>query len=124
MHPQNFFADMNDHLLQPPYSPLPRWSQYSPFLHNALLAVALIWADEPELRDPAVRVQFGRRADDFLRVELSRPLLATVQGLSVKSSYHSIDGDPTAGWAYFGMADRIARTCKLSFSEISLSNMY
>lgn len=59
-----------------------------------------------------MRVQFGKRAEDFLKVELSRPLLATVQGLSVKSSYHSIDGDPTAGWAYFGMADRIAQTCK------------
>jgi hypothetical protein len=112
VHPRNFYTDMHDHLVHPPYSPLPRWSQYSPFLHNIILAVALIWADEPELRTPAVRVQFGKRADEFLKVELSRPLLATCQGLSVKSSYHSIDGDPTAGWAYFGMADRVAQTCQ------------
>jgi hypothetical protein len=94
----------------PPNTPLPRFTHYSPFLHNIILAMALRWADDPALNTPRNRMTLAAAAEMHLSRELPRPTLATVQGLAFKSSYHSTLGDHTGGWAYFGMADRAAQS--------------
>lgn len=111
VHPHLFFLDLQLALTLPADQPLPRYSLYSPFLHNIVLAIALKWADEPKLRTDEVRGMFARQADRYLVGELARPVLATVQGLAVKSSYHSTEGDHTTGWAYFGMGERLSHSC-------------
>lgn len=60
-----------------------------------------------------MKAVFADRADEHLKAELKRPVPATVQGLAVKSSYLSTAGNHTAGWAYFGMGERIAHTREL-----------
>lgn len=101
-----FHQDMIRTVMLPPHTPLARFTHYSPFLHNIMLAIALMWADEEDLRETSTRAVFANKAESYLAVEIARPTLATVQGLALKSSYHSTLGDHTGGWAYFGMADR------------------
>ncbi len=95
-----------------PTAILPRTSHYSPLLHNIILAIALIFADEDFLRAPETRAIFAQEAQNHLEAELRRPTLATVIGLALKSSYHSTMGDHTTGWTYYGLADRAAQSCE------------
>lgn len=113
--PQLFMQDMIRAVMLPPNTPPARFSHYSPFLHNIILAIALMWADEEHLCNADTRSLFAEHAEKFLSVELARPTLATVQGLALKSSLHSTLGDHTSGWAYFGMAERVclSRECIL-----------
>lgn len=104
--PDLFHQDMIRTVMLPPNTPLARFTHYSPFLHNILLSIALMWSDDERLRQTSTRAIFAQKAELYLSVEIARPTLATVQGLALKSSYHSTLGDHTGGWAYFGMADR------------------
>ena len=106
--PDLFHQDMIRTVMLPPHTPLARFTHYSPFLHNIILAIALMWSDDEFLRQTSTRAVFAQKAETYLSVEIARPTLATVQGLALKSSYHSTLGDHTGGWAYFGMADRAA----------------
>lgn len=99
----------------PVNTPLPRFTHYSPFLHNIILAMVLRWSDDDALNTARNRMTFAAAAEMYMSKELSRPTLATVQGLALKSSYHSTLGDHTGGWAYFGMADRAAQSCRSSW---------
>ncbi|KZO91935.1 hypothetical protein CALVIDRAFT_541422 [Calocera viscosa TUFC12733] len=85
-----------------------RTAQYSPLLHNALLALATAWSDEPSLRSAAVRDKFARRAKVCIDIEASKPTLSTLHGLTMLSSYYSGKGDQGLGWMYFGMAVRLS----------------
>lgn len=111
-HPLLFFADLSVALALPPETPLPRYSLYSPFLHNIILALALRWADDGYLCTDETRAVFAKQANVYMVAELARPVLATVQALAIKSSYHSTEGDHTTGWAYFGMSERLSQSCK------------
>ena len=108
--PNLFHQDMIRAITLPSNTPLPRFTHYSPFLHNTILAMALRWSDDAALNTPRNRTTFAAAAEMHLSRELPRPTLATVQGLALKSSYHSTLGDYTGGWAYFGMADRAAQS--------------
>jgi hypothetical protein len=111
--PDLFHQDMIRTVMLPPNTPLARFTHYSPFLHNIMLAIALMWADEDYLRQTSTRAIFAAKAETYLSIEISRPTLATVQGLALKSSYHSTLGDHAGGWSYFGLADRssLSRKC-------------
>lgn len=109
-HPIAFYRDMEDILSSPHLGPPSRSAQYSPFLHNIVLSIGLKFADEPYLRDAKTRELFALRALSFLNEELERPTLATVLALAIKSSYHSTMDEHTAGWTWFGLADRAAQT--------------
>lgn len=112
--PDLFQQDMVRTVMLPPHIPLARFAHYSPFLHNIMLAIALMWSDEEHLQQASTRAIFASKAETYLSVEISRPTLATVQGLALKSSYHSTLGDHAGGWSYFGLADRAAlsrRSC-------------
>jgi hypothetical protein len=110
--PNLFQQDMIRTVMLPPHIPLARFAHYSPFLHNIMLAIALMWSDEEHLQLPSTRAIFASKAETYLSVEISRPTLATVQGLALKSSYHSTLGDHAGGWSYFGLADRASLSRK------------
>lgn len=104
--PELFKQDMDRAVMLPPNTPAARFSHYSPFLHNIILAIALMWAEDQRLSHTDTRTIFAEQAERYLALELARPTLATVQGLALKSSLHSTLGDHSSGWAYFGMAER------------------
>lgn len=64
-------------------------NHYSGVLHNAILAVALSFSDNPHLRSRETRDRFAKHAKLFLEAEFQAPTLGTVQGLALLSSFHS-----------------------------------
>lgn len=70
-------------------APNPPLNHYSGVLHNAILAVALAYSDNPHLRSRDVRDRFAKHAKLFLEREFQAPTLSTVQGLAILSSFHS-----------------------------------
>ena len=85
---------------------------YSPLLHNAILSIALCYADEEHLRFPGTRKVFAQQAKTFIDQESSNPIVATVQGLASLSSYHSLEGEHNLGWTYMGQASRLSQARK------------
>ena len=73
-------------------------------LHNALVALALAFADDPKLWDLKSRQCFANFAKSFIEAECRNPNLSVVHALSVLSSFHSSQGDQTLGYMYFGRA--------------------
>jgi hypothetical protein len=92
---------MNDPTAQTPH--------YSPLLHNAILSVALCYADEEHLRFPGTRKIFAQQAKRFIDNDCANPTVATVQGLVTLSSYHSLEGEYNLGWIYVGQGSRVAQ---------------
>jgi hypothetical protein len=94
---------------------------YSPLLHNAILSIALCYADEDHLRFPGTRKVFAQQAKTYIDQESSNPTLATVQGLASLSSYHSLEGEHNLGWTYMGQASRLsqARKCIIIYLGFS-----
>jgi hypothetical protein len=71
-------------------------------LHNALLALALAFSDEPRLRDLNSRQYFARKAKSYIEAECQSPNISAVHALSFLASFHSSLGDQTLGYMYFG----------------------
>jgi hypothetical protein len=84
------------------YPPL-KTAHYSPMLHNALLAVATAFSDDPAIRDPAARHQFADKAKSCLESECELPKLSAISALSILSNYYSSTNHRTLGYLYFGM---------------------
>ena len=82
-------------------------------LHNAILAIALGFSDDPYLRQSSTRAVFGMQAKSFIDEEGMTPSVATVQAFAHIASYHSLGAEHNLGWLYIGMASRcaIAREC-------------
>lgn len=81
---------------------------YSPLLHNAILAIALGFSDQPALRAPVTRKIFANKAKSYIDHEGEQPTTATVQALAHLASYHSLASEHNVGWLYIGMALRCA----------------
>jgi hypothetical protein len=80
----------------------PKTPHYSAMLHNALISLALAFADDPELCDMRSRQYFARKAKEYIESECQRPSLAVLHALSILGSFHSTQGDQTLGYIYFG----------------------
>ena len=93
-------------------NPTAQTPHYSPLLHNAILSVALCYADEEHLRFPGTRKIFAQQAKRFIDNDCANPTVATVQGLVTLSSYHSLEGEYNLGWIYVGQGSRVAQACK------------
>lgn len=72
-------------------------------LHNALVALALAFLDDPKFTDLKSRQYFANTAKSFIEAECQKPNLSVVHALSVLSSFHSSQGDQTLGYLYFGL---------------------
>ncbi|BEI80510.1 hypothetical protein CcaverHIS002_0110390 [Cutaneotrichosporon cavernicola] len=80
---------------------------YSPLLHNVILCLGLAYADEGYLRAVTTRRAFHEEANRRLDAEIGNPSLATVQGLALRSSFSSTEGDYSVGWINNGLATRM-----------------
>jgi hypothetical protein len=72
-------------------------------LHNALIAPALAFLDDPRFSDFKTRQHFAEKAKSFLDAECQEPNISMVQALSLIGSFHTSQGDHTLGYMYFGM---------------------
>jgi hypothetical protein len=84
-------------------SPPLKTAHYSPMLHNALLAVATAFSDDPRIKDPAARRLFADKAKSCLESECEFPKLSAITALSILANYYSSENHPTLGYIYFGM---------------------
>lgn len=111
--PDHFKRDMFRCISSRPQIDLSRYSVYSPFLHNAILAWALCLAEDPSTRSSSSRAPYVHLAERHLQAELDHPSLATVQGLGILSSVYSSLGRHTLGWSYMGLAERLVLSSEL-----------
>lgn len=112
--PPLFLRDMYRALVGPPSQPTPKTPHYSPMLHNALIALASAFSDDPRIRDLNSRQFFARKAKSYIEQECQRPNISVVHALSIIGSFHSSQGDQTLGYMYFGMAGRISQALGLN----------
>jgi len=71
-------------------------------LHNALIAVATAFSDDPRVRDLKARQAFAKEAKRHFERECQMPNISVVHALSVIGSFHSGLGEQTLGYLYFG----------------------
>lgn len=96
--PTLFLRDMQQHIHQGKQNT----KHYSPMLHNALIALATAFSDDPVIREPAHRQVFADRAKSYIDQECAHPSICVVQALSLLGSFHSSNGDQNLGYMYFG----------------------
>ncbi|PPQ63888.1 hypothetical protein CVT24_010355 [Panaeolus cyanescens] len=112
--PQLFLRDMYRALSVPRSHPPPKTPHYSPMLHNALVALALAFLDEPQFRDLKSRQYFANAAKSYIETDCQKPNLSVVNALSILASFHSSQGDQTLGYLYFGMSARMSQALGLN----------
>ncbi|KAJ7084057.1 hypothetical protein B0H15DRAFT_911499 [Mycena belliarum] len=103
-----FLRDMHRALSAPRSQRPPRTPHYSPFLHNALLSVSVIFSDDQHLRDPKVRHMFVDTAREYIEAECKKPDISLVQGLAFLGTYYADIGDRIIGDFFFGMSSRLS----------------
>ncbi|KAH9989703.1 hypothetical protein BJV74DRAFT_837982 [Russula compacta] len=108
-----FFTSWGLRIIPKLFSPPLKTPHYSPMLHNALLAVATAFSDDPAIKDPAARQRFADKAKSFLESECEPPKLSALTALSILSNYHSSANHPTLGFIYFGISARISQALGL-----------
>ncbi|OCH90022.1 hypothetical protein OBBRIDRAFT_633141 [Obba rivulosa] len=113
--PQLFLRDMHRSLSHPPGAPVPETAHYSPMLHNAIIALATAFSDDPRIRDPAARERFATKAKNYIESECEKPSISVVNALSTIASFHSSRGEQTLGFMYFGMSGRVSQALGLGF---------
>ncbi|KAG6804786.1 hypothetical protein H0H93_006769, partial [Arthromyces matolae] len=64
--PDLFLRDMHLHLSTPRSQSPPKTAHYSPMIHNALLAVATAFSDDPRIRDLKARQTFATLAKSYI----------------------------------------------------------
>ncbi|GLB39659.1 putative fungal specific transcription factor [Lyophyllum shimeji] len=112
--PDLFLRDMHQSLSTPRSQTPPKTAHYSPMLHNALIAVATAFSDDPRIRDIKSRQAFAANAKSYIESECQQPNISVMHALSVLGSYHSGLGEQTLGYLYFGMSARISQALGLS----------
>ncbi|KAJ7151924.1 fungal-specific transcription factor domain-containing protein [Mycena crocata] len=117
--PALFLRDMYRHLGVPRAHTPPKTPHYSPMLHNALIALATAFSDDPRIRDLKSRQYFAAAAKNYIEEECQRPNISVVHALSILGSFHSSQGDQMLGYMYFGMSARISQALGLSIDSSS-----
>jgi hypothetical protein len=85
-------------------------------LHNAVIAFASAFSDNPRIRDFKSRQYFAQQAKSFIDKECQSPNIATVNALSILGSFHASHGDPSLGYMYFGESYRGMTAWLLTFA--------
>lgn len=92
---------------------------YSPMLHNALVAMACSFSDDPAIRDMETKRAFLTQAKSFMDGECQEPNISTIQGLDIIGSCHSTMAEQTLGYMYLGMSGRTSQAREfLQLSQI------
>ncbi|KAK0205282.1 fungal-specific transcription factor domain-containing protein [Desarmillaria ectypa] len=82
---------------------------YSPMLHNALIALATAFSDDPHINSFKTRERYAIKAKSYLDYECEKPNICVVQALSLLGSFHSSNGDQNLGYLYFGMSTKVGQ---------------
>ena len=102
MVPNLYWRDMYISLLPASMESTLRTAHWSPFVQNALLAVATAFSDDPLVRARQNRELFAKKAKAMLEDEVSKPSLSTVMGFSLLGTFHSGGNEHGLGFMYFG----------------------
>ena len=105
-----FRRDMMRCLISPSVT---RSANYSPLLHNAILATACIQHEDPRC-DAAAAEAFVQKSQQYLNEEGSRPMLSTCQGIQLIGSYYTSLSNQGLGYLYTGIAIRMTHTSRFS----------
>ena len=104
--PELFLRDMHRALSIPPTAPVPKLAHYSPMLHNAVIALATAYTDDPVLKNMRCRNMFAERAKSYIEGECQKPTIALVTALGTLAAFHSVCGDQSLAYLYFGTCVR------------------
>ncbi|KAJ7747455.1 hypothetical protein DFH07DRAFT_1062746 [Mycena maculata] len=115
--PALFLRDMHRYLSIPRSSVPPKTPHYSPMLHNALIALAAAFSNDPRISALESRQHFAAAAKNYIEDECQRPNISVVHALSIIGSFHSSQGDQMLGYLYFGMSARIGQALGLSIDS-------
>ena len=100
--PELFIRDMHRALSLSPSTPTPRTAHYSPMLHNATLALACSYADDPVLKDIRCRRTFANKAKKYIESDCEKPTIAIITALSILAIFHSVCGEQSLAYLYLG----------------------
>jgi hypothetical protein len=100
--PGLFLRDMYRALHLPASQTPPKTTHYSPMLHNALVALATAFSDDPRIRDLRTRRLFLEKAKGYMDAECHSPNLSVIHALAIIGTFHSSMGEQTLGYLYFG----------------------
>lgn len=115
--PDMFLRDMHRALSVPrPQNP-PRTPNYSPMLHNAILSIASIFADDPGIRNPNSRRHFITAASSHLAAECLAPELSLVHALVLMAIYYANEGEHITAELFCGMSVRISKSLGLELDS-------
>jgi hypothetical protein len=78
---------------------------------HSVVALALNVLDDPVLKASETKQRYIEEAKKYIDKECSQPNLSTVHALSTLGTYHSLNGDQTLGFMYFGMSARVSQAC-------------
>lgn len=107
--PVLFLRDMWRVLNAPRTQFPPKATHYSPMLHNALLALATAFSDDPHIHNIESRQLFARKAKSYIEEECQSPNISVVHALAILGTFHACQGDPTMGYLYFGMSGSMSQ---------------
>ncbi|KAJ7291258.1 hypothetical protein C8J57DRAFT_1272058 [Mycena rebaudengoi] len=93
----------------PESQPPPKAPNYSPMLHNAILALASAFSDDPRIQDT--------RAREFLYVECQKPELSLVHALGLMGIYLANQGAVVLGDCHHGMRTRVGQALGLGVAS-------
>ncbi|KAJ7130304.1 fungal-specific transcription factor domain-containing protein [Mycena epipterygia] len=106
--PSLFLRDMYRALSVPRSQQPPRTPHYSPMLHNAFLALAALYSNNPYIRDLRTRQHFVDAAQKCLESEYKKPDLALVHALAFLGTHYTNEGERIPGDLHFGMSSRLS----------------
>ncbi|KAJ7291285.1 hypothetical protein C8J57DRAFT_213548 [Mycena rebaudengoi] len=116
--PHLFLRDMYRALSFPASQSPPRTTNYSPMLHNAVMALAAAFSDDPYIRE--TRVHFLAAAKGQFEAECQNPNVSLVHALALLATYHAQEGAIILGEAYCGTSVRIGQVLGLSLDASTL----
>ena len=100
--PALFLRDIYQALRLPASHTPQKTAHYSPMLHNALIALATAFSDNPHLRNLKTRLAFLEKAKSYIDIECDCPNISVVYGLAMIGSFHASMDQPGLGFLYFG----------------------
>ncbi|KAK7042485.1 Zn(2)-C6 fungal-type domain-containing protein [Favolaschia claudopus] len=94
-------------------------SHYSPMLHNALLSMAMLFSDNPTLRDRKTRQRFVDTAKALANEEYPKPDISLVQALAFLASFYADCGERIQSEMFAVQSSRLSVTLGLGMDATS-----
>jgi hypothetical protein len=79
-----------------------RSAHWSPFLQNAILALAIPISENDDVRCQTNRDKFANKAVQEMELEFDDPSISSLLGFSTLACYYSGMGEHTTAYTFFG----------------------